>query len=228
MKTKVFFGKFLSAYLWGNILAMMLVIVALCMGVEYGLDVYTHHGESIPVPDLKNMNYDKAKALLEHNGLQVVVSDSGYNKMLPAGAVLAQNPEGGSKVKQGHTIYITVNSLTSPMFAIPDLADNSSVREAEAKLKAIGFRLLEPQYVTGEKDWVYGIVCQGRRVARGEMVSIETPLKLVVGSGTYDDEDVDIDYSEAELYTGESETDEFEEVTVPPVSVSEHEEDALQ
>lgn len=220
MKTKVFFGKFLSAYLWGNILAMMLVVVLLCLGVKYGLNVYTHHGENIPVPDLKNMSYVKAKALIESNGLRVVVNDSGYNKMMPAGTVLAQSPDKGSRVKQGHTVYLTINSLTSPMFAIPDLADNSSIREAEVKLKAIGFRLLEPQYVTGEKDWVYGILCNGKHVFRGDMVSIETPLKLVVGSGMYEDEDVDIDYSEPDPYTDEPETDEFEEVTAPPAEIA--------
>ena len=60
---------------------------------------------------------------------------------------------------------MTVNSPSSPTFAIPDIVDNSSVREAEAKLTAMGFRLLPAQQVEGEKDWVYGIICRGRRVS---------------------------------------------------------------
>ena len=42
MKTKDFFGKFVNIYLLGNLLAMVLVIVALCLGVKYGLEWYTH------------------------------------------------------------------------------------------------------------------------------------------------------------------------------------------
>ena len=216
MKLKVFFGKFASRYLWGNILAMAIVVVVICTGVKYGLEIYTHHGEGIPVPDLRNMTFTKAKMLLDQDGLNIVVSDSGYNKLMPADCILAQSPGSGSKVKAGHTIYVTVNSPSSPSFAIPDLADNSSAREAEAKLTAMGFKLLEPLHVPGEKDWVYGIECRGRRVGTGDRVSIETPLRLVIGSGTYDDEDDDISYTEPEIDTGEaSDIDDFEEVTDP-------------
>lgn len=217
MKSREFFGKFLSGFLWGNILAMIIVVVLICVGVKYGLDIYTHHGEGIPVPNLKNLTYEKARRLLEQDGLGIVVSDSGYNKMLPADCILAQTPGYGSKVKAGHTIYVTVNSPSSPTLPLPDLVDNSSMREAEAKLTGMGFRLLDPQYVPGEKDWVYGIVCRGRRVNKGDRISIETPLTLLVGSGMYDEEDEDISYTDPEYDTGESgDTDDFEEVAEPP------------
>ena len=141
MEAKEFFGKFASGFLWGNILAMVLVVVALAFGVKYGLDVYTRHGEGIEVPKVEGMVYQNARALMEERGLYLVVTDSGYNKRLPANSILVQNPGPGMKVKQGHTIYVTVNSPSSPSFAIPDLVDNSSFREAEAKLTAIGFKL---------------------------------------------------------------------------------------
>ncbi len=219
MKLKEFFGKFAGAYLWGNLLAMAVVVLLLCVGVNYGLKSYTRHGEGIPVPNLQNMSYDKASALLSQNGLNIVVSDSGYNKALPAECILVQTPGAGVKVKSGHTVYVTINSPSSPSFAIPDIVDNSSVREAEAKLTAIGFRLLEPQQVPGEKDWVYGIVCRGRRIGTGDRVSIEDPLTLVVGSGMTEDDPEDIRYTDPEYDTGESEFDEFEEVTEPPTGM---------
>lgn len=223
MKSKVFFRKFLSLYLWGNLMAMAVVVVLLCLGVKYGLEIYTHHGENIVVPDLKNMDYEKARQLLEQDGLRAVVSDSGYNKRLPANSVLAQNPGYGVKVKSGHTIYLTLNSPSSPAFALPDLVDNSSVREAEAKLRSMGFKLLEPRYVPGEKDWVYGILCRDRRVGVGDMVSIETPITLLVGSGMYEEEDVDVDYASPDNIVtdgGMGDVDEFEEVTAPPATDS--------
>ena len=220
MKTKEFFGKFVSVYLLGNLLAMALVIVLLCLGVKYGLEWYTHHGQGIVVPKVEGMTYAKAIALAEQNGLNMMVTDSGYNKRLPANCILAQSPGQGTKVKEGHTIYVTVNSPSSPTFAIPDVVDNSSFREAEAKLMAIGFKLLPPKYVAGEKDWVYGIISRGRRVSTGDMVSIDSPLTLMIGSGMYDREEEDFDYVEPSYQQFMSEesgddTDDFEEVMEP-------------
>lgn len=221
MNAKGFFKKVCSRFLLLNLLAMAVVVLLLCLGVGYGLDFYTHHGEGIEVPELKGMRYDKAYMMLQEKGLNIVVNDSGYNKTLPADCILAQTPGRGQKVKQGHTIYVTVNSPSSPTFAIPDIVDNSSIREAEAKLTAMGFRLAPTQYVTGEKDWVYGIQCRGRRVSNGDRVPIDYPLTLMVGSGTYD-ESSDVDYvdsgSSLDVTTDDGDVDEFEEVTEPPVS----------
>lgn len=209
-----FLRKLFGNYIVRHLMAMVLVVILLCIGIGFGLDVYTHHGEGIVVPDLKGMTYEKAYALLDEKGLAIVVNDSGYNKQLPANSVLAQTPAFGQKVKQGHIIYVTVNSPHSPTFAIPDIVDNSSLREAEARLMAMGFRLTAPQLIDGEKDWVYGILCQGRRISNGDRIPIEYPLTLMVGKGTFDDAD-SILYVEP---VGESEVDEFEEVKEPSVN----------
>ena len=213
MKAKDFFSKFTSLFLWGNLLAMVLVVIVLGLAVKYGLDAYTRHGEGVKVPKLEGMLYANASSLLEGDGLRIMVSDSGYNKKLAANCILAQSPGAGSFVKEGHVVYVTVNSPSSPTFAIPDVVDNSSFREAEAKLMALGFKLQPPQYVSGEKDWVYGILCRGRRVSTGDYVSIETPLTLLVGSGQYDS-DEEIDYIEPEyrMMLPNGDKDEFEEV----------------
>lgn len=220
MNAKEFFKRVFSRYLMLHLLAMAAVVLLLCLGVGYGLDLYTHHGEGIEVPELKGMRYQKAHLLLEEKGLNIVVSDSGYNKALPADCILAQVPGHGQKVKEGHTIYVTVNSPSSPTFAIPDIVDNSSLREAEAKLTAMGFRLMPTQRVTGEKDWVYGILSRGRRVSNGDRVPIDYPLTLMVGSGTYD-ESTDVDYVDSDdssMMTGEGDVDEFEEIVEPAVT----------
>lgn len=212
MKAKEFFGKFASPFLWGNLLAMVLVVIALAVGLNYGLKIYTRHGEGIKVPKIEGMLYRNARTMIEDDGLNIMVSDSGYNKKLPADCILAQNPGPGTMVKQGHTVYVTVNSPSSPSFAIPDVVDNCSYREAEAKLTALGFKLQPPQYVSGEKDWVYGILCKGRRVSTGDYVSIENPLTLMIGSGQYDS-DEEIYYIEPEYRMMEGgDVDEFEEI----------------
>ena len=214
MKTKEFFGKFCSKFLFWNLIAMALVVILLIVGVNYGLDWYTHHGESIRVPNIEGMRIDKARETMEECGLEIVVTDSGYNRRLPADCVLTQNPGAGLTVKSGHIIYVTINSSNSPSVAIPDVVDNSSYREAEAKLISLGFKVLPPQYVTGEKDWVYGVSCNGRKVSTGERVSIEQPLTLLVGSGQYSaDEELNVvGDDDAMMQSGDGEVDDFEEV----------------
>lgn len=216
MDVKVFFGKFVSGYLWGHLLAMTLVIVGLCFGVKYGLAIYTHHGEGIALPNLRGMSYAKAIEMMEEQGIYVVANDTGYNKKMEAGCVLLQTPGAGTKVKEGRTIFVTINSTSSPAVKIPDIIDNSSFREAQAKLTALGFRLLEPKVIDGERDWVYDVQAGGRSLQQGDMVPIETPLTLVIGNGMIgeeSEEDMMLDMPDST----DMETDEFEEVTERPM-----------
>ena len=171
MKTSEFFGKFKSGYLWGNLLAMAVVVVLLLVGVKYALDVYTHHGESLTVPSVKHKKYKDAERILDDLGLVVVVSDTGYVKTLPPDVILEQSIEAGEKVKSGRIIYLTVNALKTPTITLPDIIDNSSLREAMAKLTAMGFKLAMPQFVPGEKDWVYGVLVGGKSVVTGSKIS---------------------------------------------------------
>ena len=216
MDVKVFFGKFVSGYLWGHLLAMTLVIVGLCFGVKYGLAIYTHHGEGIALPNLRGMSYAKAIEMMEEQGIYVVANDTGYNKKMEAGCVLMQTPGAGTKVKEGRTIFVTINSTSSPAVKIPDIIDNSSFREAQAKLTALGFRLLEPKVIDGERDWVYDVQAGGRSLQQGDIVPIETPLTLVIGNGMIgeeSEEDMMLDMPDST----DLETDDFEEVTERPM-----------
>ena len=52
MSIKEFAAKIKAPILWGNLLAMLVVIVLLCIGVMWWLNSYTHHGEGIEVPNL--------------------------------------------------------------------------------------------------------------------------------------------------------------------------------
>lgn len=220
MTSSEFFAKFKSRYLWGNLAAMAAVVVCLCLGVAYGLDLYTHHGESIPIPNLKHKNLDDAKAIADNLGLEIVVSDTGYVKTLPPDCILEQMPEPGTRVKSGHIIYITINASHSPTITLPDIIDNSSLREAMAKLTAMGFKLGSPQFIPGEKDWVYGVLVNGRHVVAGDKISIDDTLIIQVGNGQRSASDsidyVEPDYpSDEEMESGGE--DPFQEVTEPPV-----------
>lgn len=186
MTSSEFFNKFKSKYLWGNLFAMGVVVALLCVGVKFGIELYTHHGEAILIPDIRYKSFADAERILDDAGLQIEVTDTGYVRNLPPDCILEQSPVSGERVKAGRVIYVTINSDHTPTLTIPDVIDNSSLREAMAKLTAMGFKLGAPQYIPGEEDWVYGILVKGRHVVAGDKVSIDAILTVQVGNGQRD------------------------------------------
>ena len=183
MTVREFFSFRKNRFFWGNILAMMIVMVGLVFGVLKALDIYTLHGEAVEVPDVKGMDMREAQKAFASRKLKAVVTDSNYVKTLPAGCVLDYNPSAGQRVKEGRTIYLTINTLSVPLQEVPDVADNSSVRQAEARLLAAGFRLTENDSIPGEKDWVYAVKYRGDSLAIGAKVPMGAILTLVIGNG---------------------------------------------
>lgn len=199
MKAGEFFKKIFSVRLWGNLGLMVIVVIVLCLCVKFGIDLYTHHGVEIAVPNLRQKNYADAEHILEGMGLKVVVSDTGYVKSLPPDCILEQQPDAGHRVKPGRVIYVVINSSHSPMLTIPDIIDNCSFREAKAKLMAMGFKLGPTEFIPGEKDWVYGLKTGGRMLQRGQKVSVNDILIIQVGDGMRDMND-SIIYADPEYY----------------------------
>ncbi len=75
------------------------------------LDIHTHHGETVAVPDVKGMTVDEAAKMFRNHGLVYVISDTNYVKDKAAGIILELKPGVGEKVKEGRTVYLTVNTL---------------------------------------------------------------------------------------------------------------------
>jgi beta-lactam-binding protein with PASTA domain len=184
MTIKEFFSFNKNRLFWGNLLAMIIVICLLVFIVLEALDSYTRHGQAILVPDAKGMNVRQAEELFRGKGLRCVVSDSVYVKDKPAGHIIDHIPAGGRKVKDGRTIYLTINTLNVPLQLVPDVADNSSLRQAQARILASGFKLTANELARGVKDWVYEIKYNGRTLEPGDKVPVGSTLTLVVGDGS--------------------------------------------
>lgn len=200
--------KLFGPLVYWNLIAMALVSVALCIGLWVGMKQYTMHGESIDVPDVKGMMINDARYALERLELVTVVVDSAYVREQPAGIVLDQKPGFGSRVKSGREIYLTINQKQTPTNTIPDIAGNCSRREAEARLRALGFKIGPMEFVPGDPDWVIALKVNGREVYSGERVPCNEPIVLVVGSSnagsdeedgwTMDDEQGTLNYEAGE------------------------------
>ena len=187
MKVNKILKKFASWHLWLNLLGMVALVALLSVGLKWWLLKYTRHGQSIEVPDLYGKDYREARSMVEDMGLRIEANASTYIKEMPAGSIVVQSPAKGMGVKEGRIIYVTINSLTIPRVRIPDIVDNCSYRVAIARLQALDLRLLPPQLIDGEKDWVYGIKMDGRDIHVGDMVARESQLTLVIGNGSWDE-----------------------------------------
>ncbi|WP_300764136.1 PASTA domain-containing protein [uncultured Bacteroides sp.] len=178
---KDFFSFRKNKLFWINIIGIIVVLIIITLGTLVWLDSYTRHGEAHIVPNVKNKNIVEAEMILNESTMKCVVVDSNYVKGVPEGMVLEQIPVAGAKVKEGRTIYLTITTTSVPLVQLPDIIDNSSIRQAEAKLKSMGFKLTEPELVPGEQDWIYGIKYRGRDLKSGDKVPNEAMLTLCVG-----------------------------------------------
>lgn len=188
MSISELFKKIFSRVLTLNCLGMIVLTLLLGVGTLVGLGMYTHHGEEITVPDIRGVDYEVAQKKLKALGLEIEVCDTGYVYNKAAYCVLEQSVKAGEKVKPGRLISLTINAPGPRLLTLPDLAENCSRREAEDKLRIMGFKLGAPEYIMGDPDWVYGVKINGREVLAGTKVSASTPLTLVIGVGGETDE----------------------------------------
>ncbi len=153
-------------------------------GVLKWLDHYTLHNKAVVVPDIKGLPIDEAAIFIQNSGLRYDVIDSVFSsKLVAPGAVVEIIPNAGAKVKEGRTLFLTINAMTSQMADIPEVED-LSFRQAYALLKSRGFSNIEAEYVPGDyKDLAIGVEANGRILAPGEKISLTTPLVLKVSSG---------------------------------------------
>lgn len=178
-----------------NLAAMLIITVFLLVFVFRWIKNYTRHGQHIEVPTLTGMDQESAAAALAGTGLTLEVSDFRYEASAKEGEIVEQHPKAGSYVKEGRIIYLTINTGRIPTKPVPDVADNSSLRAAESKLRAAGFRLTEPEYIPGDLDWVYELKYNDRTIRRGEELPEGSLITIVVGNGDPDMEIEEVDQS---------------------------------
>jgi len=166
-----------------HVLIMIAAATLLIVITFRWMQSYTRHGQYITVPDVSGMYEEEAGNALAAAGLRYEVSDYKFDKSMVEGGVIEQNPKAGAFVKQERKIYLTLNSGKEPVKAVPDLADNSSLRAAESQLRAAGFKLSPTVYVNGDLDWVYEIRYRGEKIDAGTEIPEGSVLTIVAGNG---------------------------------------------
>lgn len=164
-----------------------LVIVLLLSLVCYilfftSLGFITHHGDEVKVPDVTGRDIKMAADFLEKAGYDLDV-DSAYDPKSKAYIILSQMPEAGSVVKNGRTIFITVNKAEPPLTPMPNLL-NLSYRSAEMLIKSNNLILGDTTY---KPDIAKGAILEqlykGQSIRPGQMVPQGSHIDLVIGDG---------------------------------------------
>lgn len=182
-KKSNFLKKILSNVLVKNLLIMVVVALALVFVTLYALNIYTRHNHSAIVPELKGMQVQDAAAIVSAAKLNYEVVDSIYQSDGVPGSILEQIPKEASKVKEGRTIYLTIQSVNEPFVAVPDL-ENASLRQSETSLRTLGFTNVTIEYIPSEyRDLVYSIETKGKKLKAGQKIPKSSPIIIKVGDG---------------------------------------------
>ena len=100
---------FKSKWFYRQLLFTILGLLVLLFLILMWLQSYTHHGQKLTLPDYVGMNIKDARQDAERKTFEIIVDDSIHFVGKPGGEILAQNPLGNSKVKEGRKIYATIS-----------------------------------------------------------------------------------------------------------------------
>jgi len=178
------FLQFITSKLFIKHLAISVgVLIALILITLLGLRIYTHHGQTIEVPDLTGYTIDEAREMTKAKELRFDLVDSVYNNERKKGTVIDQNPPAGFQVKKNRRILITSNAFNPEKVNMPNVVGVSH-RQAKSMLKSVG---LEVGKLIHVPDIAINNVLRqqldNKEVAPGAMVEKGTKVDLVLGSG---------------------------------------------
>ncbi len=176
--------KYFTKELMYNVLLALGIVVMLLLIVQWSLKSYTRHGEGIAVPDLKGLDLEQSREVLDKIGLELQVMDSIFDTKKPPLSVVEQNPKANAKVKSGRIIYLVVNATNAPTTELPDLVGRSSYKYAKMQLESYGLVVGEPIYKPDPHlNAVIGLLVNGKPVTRKTKVAKGASVTLILGDG---------------------------------------------
>ncbi len=174
-----------------------LVTLLLLWGSMIFLDKWTMHGSTAVVPQIKNLSYSEAAALLRANNLTIEINDSVYDRSMPPGTVVESWPKAGAVVKEGRQVYVTTTAFSPKQVTISmPLTGNVSSRQAISYLRGIGISDIRLESVPSEfPDLVMDARYGDTPINLGTVLPVTSTVTLSVGSGPVE-EDPDSIFSE--------------------------------
>lgn len=177
------FKSFLNWKVGVNLLVAIGLFSGLVWGTFRWLEVYTHHGKEVPVPNVVDMPVHQAVKVLEDMGLAVEVDSFKYEPKYKPLSVLQIYPTAGSRVKEGRAIILKVNPKTWAKVEVPDVLDKYKGL-AFSRLKLVGLKVGDTIYEANiQKDAIIRMEMNGAEIKPGTLLPKFSVIDLIIGSG---------------------------------------------
>jgi len=165
-----------------NVIARNLVLALCALIVFTGvcallLNVTTRHGQRRPVPDFTGLHISEAMSTAHREGLRLEVIDSMYSPTFDGGAVIEQLPAGGTEVKKGRRVFVSIASEQQKMVGVP-FVTGYSLRQAKNMIEMAGLEIRELRFVPNIATGNVLAELAGRDTVRQR-----SDIQMEVGSG---------------------------------------------
>ncbi len=165
-----------------HLLAMVGVSLVILIVVFVFIRIYARQGKEYEMPDYVGKNIAEAIATNEID-LEFVVQDSIFREGAEGGMILTQDPKGGTMVKSGRKVYVSITAYNADDATLPELA-GLSVRQAVSQLYSVGLTVGKLTFVEDPyKNSVVDQSCKGKTLYAGQQIARGSVVDLVVGSG---------------------------------------------
>jgi beta-lactam-binding protein with PASTA domain len=180
---KEFILFFKSKVFLKHLVLALLALFVLIWAVFKALDIYTLHGETIPVPDFTGLKISELPAFVKDKKLNYRIIDSIYDPKAPKGIVIRQDPAKKIAVKQNRTIYLYVTTQMPPQVLMPKLRDKS-LRQAISMLESYGLKVGHTQFKPDQcANCILEQRVKGKKIEAGTSLPKGTVIDLIVGKG---------------------------------------------
>ena len=184
---KKYIRFFTSKLFWFNIVAILLVWIAIVFIESRYLKSSTNFGEQIEVPTFYKIHMDDLDEFIKGKNITYNIQDSVYLDEWPKGTVCWQYPRptdsSGMHVKSDRVIQLSIVPLNPQMIKIPKVEEMSK-RMAETTLnsKGINTKVSYKPSAVGP-GYVLEQLYKGKRIAPGTSVPKGSRIEIVVSQG---------------------------------------------
>ena len=153
---------------------------------DFFLKKHTNYNQLIEVPDLLGKSFQEAHNIISDLNLNYEIIDGkirDYNPKFTIGSVTSQNPYPFDKVKEGRSIYITINADKVPLTSFPTILDQP-FRYAKSILESVNLKVGDIFY---KNDIARHVVLKseynGSKIKKSDSIPIFSSIDLYIGTG---------------------------------------------
>ena len=155
--------------IWRNLGLITLFLIGCLLLTMLWLRYYTHHGQSLVLPDYKDQALAVAIKDADQKSFEIHVVDSVHIVGKDGGIIINQNPPADSKVKQRRKIYVTVTkheAVQIPVRRLPILYGKSYDRKRKELKQGfeINTKVIGRKYDAGAPDHILEVSYAGETI----------------------------------------------------------------